>query len=115
MQIKRVQTLYSYKKKDGSLHLRGIYSVDSPGGIPDMIMEDAIAGRRTVRVLEWVEDESKKIEPELSEDVVMLDKELIVTSDNDEDSNVSVEKKKKPVAKKTESSPKRKVIRKTKT
>lgn len=63
-QVVRVQTLYSFKKKDGSLIPRGIYSADTPGGIPDVVVAEAIAGKTTVRVLEWreVAEPVKKVE-----------------------------------------------------
>jgi hypothetical protein len=96
MKIKRVQTLYSYKKPDGSLYLRGVYSVDSPGGIPDMIMEDAISGRKTVRVLEWAEDEPVKVEPVKVEPVEPKKAEL----DKEDEPEKEVKPRKKIVRKK---------------
>ena len=59
-QIARVQTYYSFKQSDGSLIPRGIYSVDAPGGIPDVVLAEAISGKTTVRVLEWRDAPVKK-------------------------------------------------------
>jgi hypothetical protein len=107
MKIKRVQTLYSYKKADGSLHLRGVYSTDSPGGIPDIILQDAIKGRKTVRVLEWEEDkpEVKVVEPEKVKEKVVAKPDIAEP----------IKAEKKVVEKKVEEPPKRKkIVRKKK-
>ena len=66
-QVVRVQTLYSFKKKDGSLIPRGIYSADAPGGIPEVVIDEAMKGKSTVRVLEWrevAEPEKKRVKVE---------------------------------------------------
>lgn len=75
--IKRVQTLYSYKSPEGMIP-KGVFSIDSPGGIPDVILQDAKKGRNTVVILD------------MSEDVTTMDKEPIVTTDNAPGSSVDV-------------------------
>ncbi len=67
---RRVQTLYSFKQSDGSLLLKGIYSMDTPQGIPQMIQDEAARGATTVRVLEWdTEVEKKKVEVQVEPEV----------------------------------------------
>ena len=97
--VRRVETLYSYKLPDGSLLPRGVYSVDSPKGIPEAVIKDALKGRTTVRVLEW--EEVKKAAPaavstpEPEEVVTTLDEEKTVeTTDVEEKPKKTVRKRK---------------------
>lgn len=51
MKIRKVEALYSLKTSKGLIP-RGIYSVDAPGGIPEVVLNEAVLGRKTVRILE---------------------------------------------------------------
>ena len=95
--VRRVETLYSYKMPDGSLLPRGVYTVDSPRGIPDMIMQDAISGRTTVKVLEWgAEEKPKKASAPVPEVITTLDEEEVVeTIEEKEEKPLEVGKPKK--------------------
>ncbi len=93
--VRRVETLYSYKLPDGSLLPRGVYSVDSPKGIPEAVIKDALKGRTTVRVLEWEEVKKSVSTPKPEEVVTTLDEEEAVeTIDVEEKPKKTVRKRK---------------------
>ena len=101
-QAARVQTLYSFKKKDGSLIPRGIYSADAPGGIPDVVVAEAIAGNTTVRVLEWreVAEPVKKVEKAEVEEPITEEEATEEGDSEEEESKEIVEEKPKPARRK---------------
>jgi len=94
---RRVQTLYSFKQSDGSLLLKGIYSMDTPQGIPQMIQDEVARGATTVRVLEWdAEVVKKKAEAQVKPEVeIETEPEVEIEADEPEEEKKPVRKLKK--------------------
>ena len=101
-QVARVQTLYSFKKKDGSLIPRGIYSADAPGGIPEVVIDEAMKGKSTVRVLEWreVAEPKKKVEKVEVEEPITEEETTEEGDSEEEEAEEVVEEKPKPARRK---------------
>jgi len=109
MRIRKVETLYTIKTKTGLIP-KGVYSVDSPRGIPKVVLEEAERGSNIVKILAFdreVEEVAavKSEGPEAGE-TTMLD-------EGKDSVNLEPESEKEPEPKE-KPKPKRRVTRKKK-
>ncbi len=99
MKIRKIKALYTIKTKDKKIP-KGVYSVDSPGGIPEVLIQEAERGCMTVQVLEYDHRVEKVNEAQgegsQGDGITMLD---------EGDGAVNLEEKEKP-------EPKKKLVRK---
>jgi hypothetical protein len=81
MKVRTVKLLYTLKTENGYIP-GGIYSVDSPKGIPKEVLKEIERKRNTVRVL--VYDQDDEIKAKKTEKTVLID---------DREADVTTEKK----------------------
>jgi len=76
MKIRKLEALYTIRTSKGKI-AKGVYSVDSLGGIPKVLLEEAKRGASTVRVLSYDKEVEEVVEaqPEGREagEMTMLD------------------------------------------
>ena len=107
MKIRKVNVLYSLKTKKGTIP-KGIYSVDAPKGIPEVVMNEAILGRGTVKVLEY---EKAPKEPTYVSDEAQKSPE--VTTIDDGSGSVNTQEVKEPEAENEPATAKKKATKKS--
>ncbi len=99
MKIRKIKALYTIKTKNRKIP-KGVYSVDSPGGIPEVLIQEAERGCMTVQVLEY--DHRVEKVAETKTEGPEADK---ITTLDEGDGAVNLEEKEKP-------EPKKKLVRK---
>lgn len=97
MRIRKVRVLYTIKTKNGKNIPRGVYSIDSPKGIPPEVMEEAVKEKSfIVEVLQYEKNPNKPIKSEVTtidenQDVIET-ADVVVEKEQEEEEEEEVEK-----------------------
>jgi len=103
MSIRKVELLYTLRTKTGKIP-KGVYSVDSPRGIPSEVQVEAEKEKSSVvRVLQY----DKKTKPQIKSEMTTIDTEEDVveteekTTETEEETKPKTTRRRAPTSKKT--------------
>ncbi|MFP4448498.1 MAG: hypothetical protein ACLFPH_07160 [Bacteroidales bacterium] len=111
-----MKALYTIKTSKGK-YPKGVYSVDSPQGIPKLLLEEAERGAKTVEILEYEPEATKTVQtnsegPEGDSFTTQDTGEGTVNTSDDEEEE-KTEEKPKPKKTRKKRTPKKKTESKT--
>lgn len=117
MRIRKVRVLYTIKTKNGKNIPRGVYSIDSPKGIPPEVMKEAEKEKSfIVEVLQYEKNPNKPIKSEVTtidENQDVIETADVVIEEEQEEEEVEKDEEKQEEEKPVKPAAKRTVKRRT--